>query len=52
MEFVERLKRQVPNRQETDIVVEGGAWILRENYGAILGPQKRSLKAFQGLFYA
>ena len=44
--FVVGAEQKVRNRQQVEVVEEGGAWILREHYGSTFGPKNRAITAF------
>jgi putative transposase len=44
--FIEAMENQMRSRQELTMEEDGGSWVLREDYGAIFGPEKRVIGSF------
>ncbi len=48
--FVEGIEAQIQSRQQMQISQNGGAWVLREEYGEVFGPEKRAISLDGGAF--
>jgi putative transposase len=46
--FVEGIEAQIQSRQQMLVSQDGGAWVLREEYGAVFGPEKRAMSSYTG----
>jgi hypothetical protein len=44
--YVEAVEQQIRGRQEMTIDEQGGSWVLKEEHGGLLGPEKRPMSSF------
>lgn len=41
--YIEAIEQQIRGRQEMSLEEQGGTWVLREEYGPVLGPEKSAM---------
>jgi hypothetical protein len=44
--FVEAIEQQINSRQQMMITEQGGSWVLREEHGAVFGPEKKAMSPY------
>ena len=49
--FVENLDAKMQNRRQTEVLAEGGTWVLRENYESLFDAENRAITVCGAIKY-